>query len=61
MIFRDEPNTEKPLLVHVDNAEHFPKCVVIGAVDPFYMIAYLVGNTLPAKYRSFFSKDWIGE
>uniref|UniRef100_A0A1I7VIS0 Cytochrome P450 n=1 Tax=Loa loa TaxID=7209 RepID=A0A1I7VIS0_LOALO len=57
--WRDEPNAEKPLIVHVDNAEHFPKCIIIGAVDPFYMIAHLVGNTLPAKYRSFFSKDWI--
>ncbi|KAM3726665.1 Histone PARylation factor [Dirofilaria immitis] len=56
--WRDEPNTEKPLIVHVDNAEHFPKCVIVGAVDPFYMIAYVVGNALPVKYRSFFTKDW---
>ncbi|MCP9266207.1 Ig-like and fibronectin type-III domain-containing protein [Dirofilaria immitis] len=29
LVFRDEPNTEKPLIVHVDNAEHFPKCVIV--------------------------------
>ncbi|VDM91972.1 unnamed protein product [Litomosoides sigmodontis] len=57
--WRDEPNTEKPLIVHVDNAEHFPKCFIIGAVDPFYIIAHLVGRNLPAKYRGFFTKDWI--
>ncbi|CAG9539623.1 unnamed protein product [Cercopithifilaria johnstoni] len=57
--WRDEPNTEKPLIVHVDNAEHFPKCVIVGATDPFYMVAHLVGKTLPVKYRSLFSKDWI--
>uniref|UniRef100_A0A8R1XZP2 Aprataxin and PNK-like factor PBZ domain-containing protein n=1 Tax=Onchocerca volvulus TaxID=6282 RepID=A0A8R1XZP2_ONCVO len=57
--WRDEPNTEKPLIVHVDNAEHFPKCSIVGAVDPFYMIAYLVGKALPIKYRTLFSKDWI--
>ncbi|OZC10445.1 hypothetical protein X798_02488 [Onchocerca flexuosa] len=57
--WRDEPNTEKPLIVHVDNAEHFPKCSIVGAVDPFYMIAYLVGKALPVKYRLLFSKDWI--
>uniref|UniRef100_A0A915PX83 Uncharacterized protein n=1 Tax=Setaria digitata TaxID=48799 RepID=A0A915PX83_9BILA len=57
--WRDEPNTEKPLLVHVDNAVHFPKCVIVGAVDPFFMIAHLIGGILPAKYRSFFSRDWV--
>ncbi|VDM11453.1 unnamed protein product [Wuchereria bancrofti] len=57
--WRDEPNTKKPLIVHVDNAEHYPKCVIVGAVDPFYMIAHLVGKTLRVEYRNFFSKDWI--
>lgn len=60
-ISRDEPNTEKPLIVHVDNTEHFPKCDIVGFVDPFYVIAYLIGNTLPARFRSLFSKDWVGE
>uniref|UniRef100_A0A0R3S4H6 Uncharacterized protein n=1 Tax=Elaeophora elaphi TaxID=1147741 RepID=A0A0R3S4H6_9BILA len=59
LVSRDEPINREPLIVHVNNSEHFPKCDIIGAVDPFYMIAYLVGNNLPAKYQGFFSKDWI--
>ncbi|KAL3981565.1 hypothetical protein ACH3XW_43610 [Acanthocheilonema viteae] len=57
--WRDEPNTEKPLIVHVNNAEHYPKCRIIGAVDPFYIVAFLVGRTLPIKYRELFTKNWI--
>uniref|UniRef100_A0A0M3IRB7 UPF0609 C4orf27-like protein n=1 Tax=Ascaris lumbricoides TaxID=6252 RepID=A0A0M3IRB7_ASCLU len=49
--WRDTPNDEKPLLVHVDSKmEHFTKLELIGVADPVYMIAYLkskAGDTLP--------------
>uniref|UniRef100_A0A915ATU0 Aprataxin and PNK-like factor PBZ domain-containing protein n=1 Tax=Parascaris univalens TaxID=6257 RepID=A0A915ATU0_PARUN len=49
--WRDTPNDERPLLVHVDSkVEHFAKLELIGVADPVYMVAYLkskAGDTLP--------------
>lgn len=44
----------------MENVEHFPKSDVIGAVDPAYIIAYLVGTDLSDEYRRFFPKVWLG-
>ncbi|VDN08391.1 unnamed protein product [Thelazia callipaeda] len=57
--WRDEPNTKKPLIVHVKNEEHFPECVIVGNEDPFYIVAYIIGNSLPVRFHNLFSKSWI--
>ncbi|VDN44081.1 unnamed protein product [Gongylonema pulchrum] len=59
VFWRDTPECNKPLIVFVDDAEHFPKTAIVGASDPMYMLAYLIGSRVPDEYKHFFSKTWL--